>query len=251
MRAMFILLAFAAAPAIAQYNVTAGKTSTPCPKQTPRTVVIVILGQSNAANSAEERHQSRAINWFDGRCYLASDPMLGASGDGGSVWPLVASSLLERHDQVILVPLAIAGSPIVRWSSGGDLAARMQRALDQLGNQGYRPTHVLWHQGESDAGRTGRIVYAAALADVILMVKARAPAAGFWIAKASRCAKTQADLGIQEAQRTFLSQDRRIYAGPDADAMFEKGDRQADACHFAAAGQRRLAAEWVKAVSLP
>src|SRR5262245_16074980 len=58
-----------------------------CPTQDTRTAVLVIAGQSNAANSGGQptisQHGSKIVNYFDGRCYVAVSPLLGSSGFNG------------------------------------------------------------------------------------------------------------------------------------------------------------------------
>src|SRR6185295_9871056 len=53
-----------------------------------RTMVALVFGQSNAANAGEtagSAHQG-VFELYGGRLYRARDPLLGAEGDGGSVW---------------------------------------------------------------------------------------------------------------------------------------------------------------------
>ena len=53
-----------------------------------RPAVIVVHGQSNAANFGSVRHAARdAVDNFDpvtGKCFAAADPLLGSDGMGGS-----------------------------------------------------------------------------------------------------------------------------------------------------------------------
>ena len=65
-----------------------------CPTQDARTAVLVIAGQSNAANSGgqptKSQHGSRIVNYFDGRCYVAASPYWAAQGsmaNFGRRWP--------------------------------------------------------------------------------------------------------------------------------------------------------------------
>src|SRR5215472_10923763 len=59
----------------------------PCDPTSPRTAMLVILGQSNAANFGSSRQRARrAVDNFDpasGKCFAAADPLLGADGAGG------------------------------------------------------------------------------------------------------------------------------------------------------------------------
>ena len=90
------------------------KTEVSCPKQTERTMVLLISGQSNSANHGGQRYASqygdKIINYFDGKCYIAKSPLLGATGLEGDSWTLLGNLLIQQGvaDQVILAPTGIA-----------------------------------------------------------------------------------------------------------------------------------------------
>src|SRR4051794_39070279 len=73
-----------------------------------KSFTFLILGQSNAGNHGEGKFSAarRVFNFnvFDGLRYPASDPLLGATGEGGSPWCLVADTLIERGiaDEILL-----------------------------------------------------------------------------------------------------------------------------------------------------
>src|SRR5215831_8045807 len=62
-----------------------------------RTAAMLILGQSNAANSGAAPHvPARRVfnfNLFDGNCYLAKDPLLGATESRGNFATRMADML--------------------------------------------------------------------------------------------------------------------------------------------------------------
>src|SRR5205814_7295199 len=64
------------------------QTSFPTRGDDNRTAVIITLGQSNAANHGEDLYVATEhvdnLNLYDGLCYQAADPLLGASGCGGN-----------------------------------------------------------------------------------------------------------------------------------------------------------------------
>lgn len=140
--------------------------------------VFVIAGQSNAANSGEEKNTTRSglVSAFDGAGWrLAADPEPGASGAKGSFLPMFGDEIVERFRVPVgLVAMGI-GSTSVRewlptgtqftnlpsrtinvvtvgpgtWASTGKIFDNFTRRMQQFGPQGFRA--VLWHQGESDA----------------------------------------------------------------------------------------------------
>jgi hypothetical protein len=87
---------------------------TPAVANPAGTTVILTFGQSNAANSGEERYAARGavhvFNVFDMRFYRAVDPLPGASHDGGSVWGRVGDKLIDagRARSILIVPIALA-----------------------------------------------------------------------------------------------------------------------------------------------
>src|SRR4051794_28318353 len=89
-----------------------GRTQVPCIKPGGGTV-LVIAGQSNAANSSDVKTIGRSpkvknLNIYDDRCYIATDPLLGASGNGGSFATVLGRMLSARTGgEVTLVPIAI------------------------------------------------------------------------------------------------------------------------------------------------
>jgi hypothetical protein len=63
--------------------------------------LLVVAGQSNAANHGEEKQvtRTRRVAAFDGRQWrLADDPQPGASGQGGSFMPPLGDELAQRLD---------------------------------------------------------------------------------------------------------------------------------------------------------
>lgn len=142
----------------------AGKRVVPCPKQDESTAVLLVFGQSNSANHAERSHQSRhpgkVVNFFDGKCYEAGSPLLGADGTMGESFTLLGDLLVQAgiYKKVVLVSTGIGGTEIGRWKQGGDLNAMLLGVVDGV-RPHYRFTHLLWHQGESDAEHTSAEEY--------------------------------------------------------------------------------------------
>jgi Carbohydrate esterase, sialic acid-specific acetylesterase len=101
-----------------------GKIEITCPIQDEKTAVLLLVGQSNAANYQGQRHQSvddRVVNFLDGRCYRAASPLLGADGQKGETGTLLGNKLVQSrlYRTVILIPAAVGGSSVRRWAEGG------------------------------------------------------------------------------------------------------------------------------------
>jgi hypothetical protein len=218
-------------------------------------LAFLILGQSNAGNHGEGKFvaSQRVFNFnlFDALCYRAADPLLGATGEGGSPWCLVADSLIARGaaHEILLAPVAVGGARVAEWAPGGPYNHRMMYALDALRTVGTALTHVLWHQGEADAldGTTGD-VYVARFHQVVESLRSRGVSAPIYAATASYfgvpAGYEQQQQVIRSAQRRLIDPGAGIFPGPDTDSILHRYDD----CHMSEAGLRKHAAAWVDAL---
>jgi Carbohydrate esterase, sialic acid-specific acetylesterase len=228
----------------------AGKIEVPCPKQTERTAVLLIAGQSNAANSAAQRHETRhpdrVLNFMSGRCYVAGSPLLGATGFAGEPWTLMADQLIDAQafERVILALIAVGGSNIAQWAKGGALNNSMIPLVQDLVTH-YRVTHVLWHQGESDFTlKTDAISYKRQFQSFAETLRANAVEAPVFVSTATRCLPGWSEPNaIQTAQKALASGQSGFKAGVDTDRLLMPQDRYDD-CHMADSGEVKTAKAW-------
>ena len=59
-------------------------------------------------------HVSCKLNYFNGKCYKLSNPVLGAEGDKQSVVPAIASKL-RSSSKYIFLTTGWGGTSITRW----------------------------------------------------------------------------------------------------------------------------------------
>jgi Carbohydrate esterase, sialic acid-specific acetylesterase len=227
------------------------KAEIPCPAQDEKTAVLLVIGQSNAANHQGQRYRgldSRVVNFAGSKCYLAESPLLGATGEYGEPWTLLANKLVaaELYHQVVLIPAGVRGTPIHRWAAGGDLNRMLIDVIDGAKTH-YAITHVLWHQGETDFQlKTPEASYKADLGSLIGTVRALGVRAPFYV---SRVSFQERYTGWTPANPVTLAQGalvdgKTILAGPDTDAAVTALDRF-DGIHFSASGQEKFAAAWL------
>jgi Carbohydrate esterase, sialic acid-specific acetylesterase len=223
----------------------AGKVEAPCPKQTQRTAVLLIAGQSNAANNAAQRHETRypdrVLNFMSGRCYVARSPLLGSTGFAGEYWTLLADQLIDAgaFDRVILAPVAVGASNIAQWAKGGALNMSMIPLVQDLVTH-YRVTHVLWHQGESDfALKTDPARYKEQFLSFVDSLRANAVDATVFVSTATLCLT-----GWSEANAIRTAQQELGFKpGVDTDKLLSAQDRYDD-CHMADSGEVKTASAW-------
>ena len=115
--------------------------------------VLLAAGQSNAANEGQGLAiaNPEVVNFYHGNCYVARDPLLGATGAG--------ASFLTRIDigrPLIVVPLAVSGSRMAEWQSVlYDRVALAQRELEDIGHA-VDATIVVQGETEGQRNRSGK-----------------------------------------------------------------------------------------------
>ena len=234
-----------------------GKIEVQCPGQRPGTAVLLIAGQSNAANSGAKRfttrYPDRVLNFIAGRCFAASSPLLGSNGFAGEYWTLLGDRLIESgaFDRVILAPVAVGGSRVSQWASGGDLNASMKPLVADLVSR-YRVTHILWHQGESDfVLGTDADSYRRDFLSFAASLKAEGVEAPIYVSKATRCLPGwKVPNPIRTAQQELVDSKSGLRGGVDTDLLLAAQDRYDD-CHFAESGQMKAAKAWAELLSPP
>jgi hypothetical protein len=221
-----------------------------CPTQTQRTGLLFAFGQSNSANSAEykfkETELNGVVNYFNGKCYVAKSPLLGATGSGGEWISLTARKLIENgtYDNVVVVSSGIGGTRIERWGSGNDLNEMVLNVLADVTKK-YKVTDIIWHQGESDRKFTHTKVYEhyfRTLVDDIRGLQINAP---IFISIASVCGASEGwnyPNKITEAQ-TLLAKENGVELGINTDELIPISLRLDDMCHFGKQAQEKAAIE--------
>jgi hypothetical protein len=232
-----------------------GKKEIPCPEQTGNTMVLLLIGQSMTSNDASQRYTSaygdRVTNYFAGKCFISSSPLLGTSGQMGESWTLLGNKLIASGlaDRVVLIPAAIGGSGITLWKKGGDLNKLLLSVLDDV-KPHYRITHILWHQGETDFQlRTSESAYIDMFYSLVESIRSESVNAPIYPSVATKCGKDPAwspDNPIAIAQRTLANEDRSrmIFRGIDTDSLMDSVDRVGE-CHFSGTGQEKFANAWL------
>ena len=218
-----------------------------------RTMVALLLGGSNAANEGESPRvaNERVFNVFNGRLFRAEDPLLGSTGEGGSVWTRLGDELIERklYDEVVFVPMAVGDSEIARWRPGGDLhRGLIQRIREARSTMGLTFTHILWDQGVRDALRkTSKAAYQEAFRTMLDSIRKEGVTAPIYVSVATHCGKEKPNRTIQGAQTELVSSMTGIYEGPNTDTLGL--EYRFDGCHFTEEGLRRAALLWLEVLT--
>ena len=228
-----------------------GKIEITCPVQDKETAVLLLVGQSNAANYQGQLHQSaddRVVNFVNGRCYRAASPLLGADGQKGETWTLLGNKLVQSglYRTVILIPAAVGGSSVRRWAKGGDLNAMLVAVIGEVKAR-YTITAVLLDLGATDfALRTPEDRYRSDLKSLIDTVRAQGVHAPFFITRCSVGGPDWTeDNPVARAQASLADSRNAVFDGPNTDRDVTPFDRY-DGYHFGASGQEKFASAWMR-----
>lgn len=210
--------------------------------------VIVGFGQSNSANSAGHRFQTKKniINYFNGKCYLTNDPVLGASGDRGSLWiPLIEK--LDLGDKiVVLKTFGVGGSKISDWLNRDYLRTFYEANVRSLKKIYENPNAVVWIQGESDVS-TPKKELNKKLKKWFTILRKDFNNSNIYITGTSYC-NGKENANVLKAQQKYADKINAIYLG-STDAFKEQSLRYDD-CHFSKKGIIKLssfiAEKWIK-----
>ena len=220
-----------------------------------RCAVMLVFGQSNGANSGDTPYTpTRRVfnfNLFDGQCYVARDPLLGATEQKGNFAGRLGDMLIERglFDFVILTTVSVGGSRAEEWTTGGSRHRRLQLAIKRAQDAGLRYTHLLWHQGESNARHDpDPEIYLASIRNINAALRRYGVDAPLYVAQATICASPPHE-GIREAQRAAVDPALGILPGPDTDTIGP--EHRFDGCHMAESGLIRHAELWLEMLQAP
>lgn len=226
-----------------------------CPSQDARTAVFLIVGQSNAGNHGGQptvsEHGPKIVNFFNGRCYLAASPLLGSTGTWGEYWTEVANVLLHsgRVEKIVLVPAAVADTSIARWSAGGDLNSMLRHTMHQAAATGFQITHVLWHQGETDAATGMREEdYRSHFLSFIGTLRGAGVMAPIYVTVSTKCLLTapySKQNPIARAQTALAGIEFGVRTGISSDELLGEVDRY-DGCHLSGSGTFKIARAWAQ-----
>jgi len=224
------------------------------PQNAPGTAVLLTLGQSNSANSGEKSafYLPRLKVWQlndENDLSYASEPLSLAAGYGASVWPRLADTLLKTGwaERVVIASVGVGATSVSAWRPSGAMWSRVELAMLNLRRLNLMPTHVLWHQGETDASVTSMSSeeYAGHLSAMIRGLGYLGCNAPVFVSKASY-ANGKLCEKIREGQRRVIQYDLAL-PGPDTDTLGHM--YRYDNLHFNEMGLNAYAHLWYECLA--
>ena len=235
---------------------TSSRTEVPCRQIRGKKIMVALaFGQSNSGNHGETIYKPRkpVYNFFRGRCYKAEDPLLGPTGDSGSVWSRLGDMLITEglYDAVVFIPIGVGTTTIDQWAKGGYLHPRITNAIKESKSRGLKITHMFWVQGGSEKRTSGdaenKEGYKRNFMDMLQSIRSMGVDAPIYVAVA-----TYNDTGvindIRAAQRELVDPRNRILAGPDVDALYYEEKNRWEKVHLSHWGLELSTRDWLAAI---
>jgi hypothetical protein len=246
-----------------------GRPQVPCAQIAAlKPVVILVAGQSNAANTAEPDAYGKVFRtdksiynllFTNGACYRAENPLLGADGVYQSFALPLAARLIDAgiYQRVLLVPISVSGTLVEEWAPSGHYWNRFTKAIAALDQIGLGPDFVLWHQGEGNAGLLKedlnasqtvrdalRLAYTRNFLSIVDGLRSLGVQAPVFVAVATQCGSPKVSSDIRAAQLALPDLVWKIYQGPDTDVMDFSYRGEENRCHFSHEGNQAHAEKW-------
>ena len=225
-----------------------------CPSIIKNLGVLVTFGQSNSANSASYLVDSSevpdVINWYEGQCYEAKSPLLGATGKNGEWISLTAQHLVKNktYDKVIVLSLGVGGSSVAAWAEGSELNSRLLNALNDL-QKNYKVTDIVWHQGETDLmWGVGKKQYYKTFTNIESSIRKIGIKAPIFLSIASYCKGGIYPNEITRSQIKIVETIDNVVLGINTDELLDSNMRYDD-CHFNKNGQQLASKELASIIS--
>ena len=128
-------------------------------------ILIATFGQSNSANYLDYKFKEKSFyekknlikyqmyNFYDNECYFLSDPVLGATGKAGSMWPTLAYKLNKKLDMpIIIIAGGSGGTSSDQWLDRKySYMENLKTSIQQIWyKHRIKPKYFIFHQGETD-----------------------------------------------------------------------------------------------------
>jgi hypothetical protein len=186
--------------------------------------------------------------FVEGRCYRARDPLPGATGTGGSIWPWFAAdaSSWSPERKLIFALLAVESTEIAAWTEPGPLQDHLNTVIASLLHARLVPDAVLWQQGEADAqlGTTAED-YEQRFVTLRESIRQAGISAPLFVARSTKCRGDGRGI-VHRAQARISRTQVGVRAGADTDSL--NTGLRIDNCHFNSDGLRAAAALWRSAL---
>jgi len=218
----------------------------------PTNATILAIGQSNMDNSGVGFYYTSSQDVLrvgsDYEFYLPESPIthhaLSFNTFGGTFLPLLGDLLVEndKYNSVVYANVSVGGSTISQWTP--ENPDGHFHKIKTLSEQGFKFTHIIFHQGESDAKTmldTHPNDYKYMFIQMLKGIRSLGIDAPIYVARASYILGV-IDTDITNAQTELIETYSDIFPGPSTDLL--GSEYRYDDVHFNKEGLIEHANMW-------
>ena len=246
---LFLLWSIVASPQHARYAETHGLHTHP-PPSSNETRVYIAYGEQNSDCFSEKAYvdppSSRVYQFYHGETYRMSEPMLGATGRGGCVWPFVGNRLVATGatQNVVFATCGRGGASLAELLPSSEPFACLMDAIRRMTQVYGKVDAILFHQGESDRRSTGHELQEYEL-DFRFLLRAINTSIPFYLSRASVCER-QSNPALIRLQSELIHSQERVRPGPNTDLL--NAPNQRTGCSFTSEGLVAFGSAWVESL---
>lgn len=216
-------------------------------------LTILALGQSNAGNTGigyQRKVNSNVTNYWNGKWYVATSPLLGAEGDGSNLWPYLADQILEDHPRIpniTIVNYSIGATSIAFWNQKST-QSKLKQLQKELQQNNITPDYILWAQGEEDNKlNTDKHAFTKNYQAWLQQLHNLWPNSDIFSAISTRCQANQPSQIIKNIIEDVSNRYSFTFVGPNTDLLGPA--YRFDGCHFNEEGTKLAAELWKLALT--
>lgn len=172
--------------------------------------------------------------------------MLGATGEGGSVWIPLSEELNIKDKTIVISTFGVGGTKVSDWLNEDYLMPFYKENIDSLKKTYHRPNALVWIQGEGDVSEKND-VFSQQLKVWFELLRSDFSDSNIYVTGTSYCSGNVND-AVLSVQRKQAESIKAIYVG-STDKLVQRSYRYDD-CHFSEKGIKALASliaeSWIK-----
>jgi hypothetical protein len=212
--------------------------------------VFIGYGQSNSDCCGSMgymlRHTENVFQYGNNATYTYSDPMIGAYCRGGCVYGPIGDRLIDlgRFQSVVFATTGMPGAELSALNHGDEYFEYLVAVYREMNTTFGKVDGVLYHQGESDHGRSSSYFekFETFLSNLSDEGIDESTGLKMYVSRATYCGNS-VDTELNSVQQNLATQLTVVFPGPNTDLLQGSAYRYDD-CHFSVLGLERISEMW-------
>jgi len=220
-----------------------------------KSLVFITFGQSNSVNHGQIGYSIKSPVYMvhKGKIYSYEDPVLGGTGENGSVWGMVGDKIIERRNDIneIYFTMTGFGGVTIEELNSKIYFNYLINEIKNTKNLFGKVDGILIHQGEANhSNLKGSKEYFFAFNQVFSKIHKNFKVPIF-LSQTSLCGLNKTDPKLLAIQNKIIVTMEGVFRGPNTDLLNDPKYRLPDRCHFSMLGFDRFSDLWVSRILDP